>query len=486
MNCKNYFATLLFPILLTTSPLYTAQQITLINNLNLTTDACNPISQINLQDQVVYQQCPQNTYLETCPYMLLRLKIVQEYIKNIKNAPLVPLDICHLIKLFSSECKIITKDNDSNCLTHIKPLFANVSDNNIEVWNMKRKKKIYMLKAGIPKYISPTMRYNIRSITSAFQNVFDQYSSIIPEIQMLKWSFCGIFLVVVYTNETIKIFNFHAKEKPFLELKDTKKIHSIAWNPYHQYLAIGSNKGIVSIWDINRKQCMIRIEYSDPISIVSWNHDGRLLAFISGSSVFLLSLFEEWSSFIPIQQVPITGNNVPEDIKWSPEDNKLAILYSDLTDYYQKILVYNCENERIRDFVTKNKYFKKIYWSCDGQLVYINQKKVNILNIKNREIFEIKEKSDKEIFTMDVSRRYLATGTAREVTVWDLQRYKSLDTFLFPKAPIQIKWNREGNMLAVQTANINGKDLAIIEKKDKKWVCNEINTKKIGMFCWKN
>lgn len=98
-------------------------------------------------------------------------------------------------------------------------------------------------------------------------------------------------------------------------------------DPRGSHLAIGSNEGVVSLWNTSDLlNCKLITQFDEPISYVSFSRDGGYLAI--GYDINFNSRIYEVSSLTEVYEIPnsVGGKSVLPAICWFP--NKTSFVYS--------------------------------------------------------------------------------------------------------------------------------------------------------------
>lgn len=117
-----------------------------------------------------------------------------------------------------------------------------------------------------------------RTVTEeAFEEPYDVYD--------MAWSTTSAYLALGLQTGTVRVLRFDARRSPpALVYSQALRGHcttvvSLQFDPTGRLLALGSNDGIVSLWDIREWTCIKTFSRTDqPVSSVAFSHDGLLLA----------------------------------------------------------------------------------------------------------------------------------------------------------------------------------------------------------------
>ncbi|ANB13510.1 hypothetical protein AWJ20_1804 [Sugiyamaella lignohabitans] len=193
--------------------------------------------------------------------------------------------------------------------------FASCStDGYIKIWDSRTKKcvrdtkvdgEILVIKYSTDgRHISVGLRSDLVIVfTNQLQQVASYQES--DEVYDLAWSNGSDILAISLGNGNVRLLNFVSSgniSSPSSGANDETNITTnlsilhtlrgnrtatscIEFDPIGRYLAVGSNEGIVSLWDTKEWICVKTFSKVDqPVTSVSFSHDGSLLAIASDSN----------------------------------------------------------------------------------------------------------------------------------------------------------------------------------------------------------
>jgi small GTP-binding protein len=159
--------------------------------------------------------------------------------------------------------------------------------------------------------------------------------------------------------------NIMSKENPSLiQLRRTlmqppDDVNSLAWSPDGRTLAVGTNDGLVQLWDAESGKLKHKLKkHLGPIVIVVWSPDGRLVA--SGGDDNAVHI---WNAESGTVEVTLKKHKyIPSAMAWSPDGRTLAS-----GAYNGNIRLWNTISGKLRRALPGPRgTVQQIAWSSDG------------------------------------------------------------------------------------------------------------------------
>lgn len=146
------------------------------------------------------------------------------------------------------------------------------------------------------------------------------------EVYNIGWSSSSELFAVSLGNGDIRLLTFDGKTTShFYTLKAHRTAATcLEFDPLGNYLAVGSNEGIVSIWDLRDWICIKTFTKADqPVTSLSCSHDGGFLAIASDNGVPIEIVHVESEEYVHSIKQKFVGR---PSVQWHPL--KFTLLFS--------------------------------------------------------------------------------------------------------------------------------------------------------------
>jgi eukaryotic-like serine/threonine-protein kinase len=115
-------------------------------------------------------------------------------------------------------------------------------------------------------------------------------------------------------------------------------VHSVAWSPNGQYLAVGSSDGLVQVWNVATQQNIYNYSgHTGDVLVVAWSLDGQRIA--SGGSDGTAQVWDAttgahayiYRGHADFYWGHFTSNAAVNGVAWSPDGQRIASGSNDTT-----------------------------------------------------------------------------------------------------------------------------------------------------------
>ena len=181
-------------------------------------------------------------------------------------------------------------------------------------------------------------------------------------ISTAEWGPKGTRIALSGSNEGVQILEIADYENTLWINESSSSTSVIAWHPFAQILATGSETGTVSIWDTIEGTKLSEFTLTDRVSSLSWSPDGSRLA-VAGGDQFV----RVWGIERGVVLLDFLAENEPHSVSviaFSPDNSHIATAGS------AELSIWDAENGQKQASMKGHKMaINALAWSPDSTRV---------------------------------------------------------------------------------------------------------------------
>ncbi len=250
-------------------------------------------------------------------------------------------------------------------------------------------------------------------------------------------------------DRTAKIWDASTSQE-LLTLKGKGTVNSVAYNPDGRHLATGGSYTIVRVWDASTGQELLSLRgHTGILDSVAYSPDGRRMASGGGDNTVRV-----WDTSTGQELLTLKGHtDRVNSVAFSPDGQRLA---SGSGDFHNTVKVWNASTGQ--ELLTRKGYFgggRSVAFSPDGRRLATSSdyKTVKIWNASTSQelltLKGIKGKGTVNSVTFSPDGRQLATGGSDGVKVWDASTGQELLTLKGTGSVNSVAYSPDGRELAM-------------------------------------
>ena len=276
--------------------------------------------------------------------------------------------------------------------------------------------------------VFPNAGYKPVEVTSRGYKVLGQLIGHTDHVDCVAWSPDGKFIASGSYDNTIRIWDVHARQCIRVLGGHSLGISDLAWNPTGSTLGSASYDKTVRLWNIDTWECKhVLAEHSHAVRCIDWAHNGRFI--VSGSSDCKIEI---WDGFNGRKfRSYVARNEWINAVAFQPSDALVAIGLGG-----GDVALYSPATGSIQSIKASLSYVNSVAWMphtghlCSGS----GSGSIRLWDIKNpKPVKELKEHRDKILrvrFSPD-GRLLASLGQDRQI-IWNCQEWKPLHTIEGP------------------------------------------------------
>ena len=344
------------------------------------------------------------------------------------------------IDIFSCDCEIsaISFSPNGNFLV------LGLKDRVIELWSIKKRKKILSMSGHFDEIVSIAFSPNGKFIVSAsldrtikiwdikLKNEIISFFKDSNSIHSVSFSANGEFLISLLTDKTVNIWDLEEKKQIFFfdSANPLSSIKAISFNL--KFIVLGVEKQIVSMWDFQFKKELISfLAHLSPLSCVAVSRNARFIVSGYWNLFYNSNSLKVWDNQNLTQIFSFSKySSTIYSVSISPDGKIIVVAFRD-----NFIRVWNVENRYlIFSFKAHSQYISCVKILSDNDLIISASadKTVKVWSIKKKKEIVVFLGHTSYVTNLDICNNQnliVSSSGDKTVKVWDIKAKKLIASF---------------------------------------------------------